>query len=177
MATLPTFFRRTQAPAGVDSSAVRLAATRTEPSWLRAPGANRALAPDRDFQLRALPFDDVILFSKRIDNSRLVRQPDPRAGGACWTVIGAASVVLAFLTGVLAPNVANTIAGYRLEALRSEAQTLAGERRTLELQEAQLLSPERLDKLAKDRNLVEPSASQVVHLDNKAEGKVAMVNQ
>jgi hypothetical protein len=127
--------------------------------------------------LRALPLDDVFLFCKRIDNSRLVRQPDPRAGGACWTVIGAASVVLAFLTGVLAPNVANTIAGYKLEALRSEAQTLAGERRTLELQEAQLLSPERLDKLAKDRHLVEPSASQVVHLDNKAEGKVAMVQQ
>jgi hypothetical protein len=142
-----------------------------------AAGHNGHLATAPDFRLRALPLDDVFLFCKRIDNSRLVRQPDPRAGSACWTVIGAASVVLAFLTGVLAPNVANTIAGYKLEALRSEAQSLAGERRTLELQEARLLSPERLDKLAKDRNLVEPSASQVVHLDNKGEGKVAMVKQ
>jgi hypothetical protein len=149
-------------PAGTEAPAVRQDATRSE----RDP-----------FQLRSLPLDDVIVFCKRIDNSRLVRQPDPRAGGACWTVIGAACVVLALLTGVLAPNVANTVAGYKLEALRSEAQTLADERRTLELQEAQLLSPERLDKLAQGQNLVEPSASQVVHLDNQADGKVAMVNQ
>jgi hypothetical protein len=92
-------------------------------------------------------------------------------------VIGAACLVLAFLTGVLAPNVANTVSGYKLEALRAEAQALAKERRTLELQEAQLLSPERLDKLAQGQNLVAPTASQVVHLDNKGEGKVAMVNQ
>jgi hypothetical protein len=149
-----------------------MAAGDTPPVRLEAARAARD-----PFQLRALPLDDVIVFCKRIDNSRLVREPDPRAGGACWTVIGAACLVLAFLTGVLAPNVANTVSGYKLEALRAEAQALAKERRTLELQEAQLLSPERLDKLAQGQNLVAPTASQVVHLDNKGEGKVAMVNQ
>jgi hypothetical protein len=71
--------------------------------------------------------------------------------------------------------VANTVAGYKLESLRVEARKLADERRTLELQEAQLLSPERLDRLAQGRHLVTPSASQVVHLDNTGESKVAMV--
>jgi hypothetical protein len=162
MATLPAFLRKTEAPAGTRTHAVRQDVTRT----VRDP-----------FQLRALPLDDVIIYCKKIDNSRLIREADPRAGGACWTVIGAACLVLALCTGVLAPNVANRVAGYKLEALRVEAQTLAGERRTLELQEAQLLSPERLDKLAQGQNLVTPLASQVVHLENKAEGKVAMVNK
>lgn len=131
--------------------------------------------PARDpFQLRALPFEDVYFRPKKMDNSKLVRQADPRGGGACWTVIGAACVMLAFLGGVLAPSVANTVAGYKLESLRVEAGKLANERRTLELQEAELLGPERLDKLAQGRHLISPTASQVVHLDNATEGKVAM---
>jgi hypothetical protein len=132
--------------------------------------------PRRDpFQLRALPFEDVYFRPKKMDNSKLVREADPRAGGACWSVIGVACLMLAFLGGVLAPSVANTVAGYKLESLRVEAQKLADERRTLELQEAQLLSPERLDRLAQKRNLISPTASQVVHLERKSEGKVAMV--
>jgi hypothetical protein len=73
--------------------------------------------------------------------------------------------------------VANTVAGYKLESLRVESQKLADERRALELQEAQLLSPERLDRLAQDQHLVTPSPSQVVHLDNTGESKVAMVRK
>ena len=30
------------------------------------------------FQLRALPHEDVFLYSKQIDNSRLVREADPK---------------------------------------------------------------------------------------------------
>jgi hypothetical protein len=130
---------------------------------------------ERDpFQLRALPFEDVYFRPKKMDNSKLVREADPRAGGACWSVIGAACLMLAFLGGVLAPSVANTVAGYKLESLRVEARKLANERRVLELQEAELLSPARLDRLAQGRHLVSPSASQVVILDN-GESKVAMV--
>jgi len=132
---------------------------------------------ERDTRLRALPYEDVYFFCKKQDNSRLVREADPRAGGACWKVIGAACLTLAFLGGVLAPSVANTIAGYKLESLRVEAGNLSKERRTLELQEAQLLSPERLDRLAQGQNLVTPSPDQVVHLENKGAGKFAMVRQ
>ncbi|HEX3746475.1 MAG TPA: hypothetical protein VHW09_21205 [Bryobacteraceae bacterium] len=134
--------------------------------------------PERDpFQLRTLPFEDVYFRPKKMDNSKLVREADPRAGGACWSVIGVAALMLAFGGGVLAPHVANTVAGYKLESLRAESQQLADERRTIELQEAELLSPERLDRLAQDRRLVTPSASQVVHLENQGESKVAMVRR
>jgi len=131
---------------------------------------------ERDpFLLRALPQEDVFFYCKRIDNSRLVREPDPQARGACWSTIGAACVLLALLTGVLAPNVAATLAGYKLETLRAEERRLLDERRTLDLRQAELLSPARLERLAQGQNLVTPSSRQVVHLDTKPDGAVAMV--
>jgi hypothetical protein len=127
-------------------------------------------------ELRALPHEDVFFYCKKIDNSRLVRDTDPQARGACWGAIGAACLAVALLTGVLAPSVASTLAGYKMEALRAEERRLLDERRTLELQEAALLSPGRLEKLARNQNLVTPQSGQVVRLDsNKPESSVAMV--
>jgi cell division protein FtsL len=159
MATLPTFFRRTDAPA-----TTRVAA--------RTVGLRVEADPNR---LRALPNDDILFYCKKIDNSRLVREADPKGRGACWTAIGGACVVLVLLTSAFFPTVATTIAGYKLEALRSEERHLSAERRSLELQEAELLSPARLAKLAKDNNLVTPSSRQVVHLDARGDATVAMV--
>jgi cell division protein FtsL len=158
MATLPAFFHRTEAP------------TRPPVAPQTAPGA-----PRRDpFELRAFPQEDLLFYRKKIDNSRLVREADPRARHACWSAIGAACVVLALLAAVLAPSVASTLAGYKLEALRAEERRLLDECRTLELQEAELLSPNRLAELAKRQNLVVPSSNQVVRLDGNADA-VAMV--
>ena len=160
MATLPKVFRRTEA----------------RPAPSPAPRIPATLRAERDpFALRALPQEDVFFYCKKIDNSRLVREPDPKARGACWSAIGAACGIIALLTTVLAPGAANTIAGYKLESLRSEERRLMDERRSLELQEASLLSPERLEKLAKGQNLVTPEAGQVVHLEARPDGAVAMV--
>lgn len=155
MATMPAMMRKT-----VDRTA-RPAAVRVE----RDP-----------FQLRPLPQEDVFFYCKKIDNSRLVRDADPKSRASCWSAIGAASLAVALLTGVLAPSVASTLAGYKMESLRSEERRLKDEWRTMELQEAELLSPARLEQLAKNRNLVTPQSGQVVHLDgDKPESSVAMV--
>jgi hypothetical protein len=131
---------------------------------------------ERDpFQLRALPQEDVFFHCKKIDNSRLVREADPQARGACWSAIGAACVLLALATSVLVPNVASTLAGYRLQALRVEERQLLDEKRTLEVREAELLSPQRLETLAQGQNLVAPTAGQVVRLNAKGDSAVAMV--
>jgi hypothetical protein len=126
------------------------------------------------FELRALPQEDVFFYCKKIDNGRLVREHDPQAHGACWSAIGGAVLVLALLGGVLAPSVASTLAGYKLEALRAEERRLLDEERTLDLQKAELLSPDRLERLARKQNLVTPSYKQVVRLDSQADGAVAM---
>jgi hypothetical protein len=161
MATLPAFLRRTEG------------AQQTAPA--RKPAAVR---PGRDpFHLRALPHESVFFYCKRIDNSRLVREPDPRSRGACWSAIGGACAVVALLTLALAPNVGNRVAGYTIEQLRAEERRLLDDRRTLELQEAQLLSPQQLERLAVERNLVVPGPNQVVHLNGSNEGAVAMVKK
>jgi hypothetical protein len=159
MATLPASFRR------------------TETSAPQRPARTPALASAEadPYRLRALPLEDVFFHCKKIDNSRLVREPDPAARGVCWSTIGGACVLVALLGSALAPSVASTLAGYRLEALRSEERRLLDERRVLELEEARLLSPERLEELARQRGLVTPAPGQVVHLDGRGDGTVAMV--
>jgi hypothetical protein len=150
----------------------------TAPAIFKSGIQKNNLSPvrqERDpFQLRALPHEDVFFYSKKIDNSRLVREEDPRGRGACWSAIGAACAALALLTSVLVPSVAGTLAGYKLESLRAEQQRLRNERRFLDLQEAELLSPSRLEELAKRQNLTTPSNGQVVRLEGKGDGTVAM---
>jgi hypothetical protein len=161
MATLPAFFRRMEA---------------TQPAAQAIPAQPRA---KRDpYRLRALPQDNVYFFCKKIDNSRLVREPDPQAKTACWSAIGVATLAVAILAGVLVPGAASTISGYRLESLRAEERRLIDERRALDLQEAELLSPGRLDQLAHNQNLVTPKSDQVFHLEgNKPDAAVAMVKK
>jgi hypothetical protein len=160
MATLPAFFRRNDLP-----TAASLPASR------RAESAPRAL--DRN-QLRALPQEDVFFYCKRIDNSRLVREADPKSAASCWSAIGGACVVMALFTGVLVPQLMGTLAGYKLEALRAEQRRLADERHNLEWKEAQLLNMNRLERLAKDQSLAPPKPGQVVVLNGK-DSSVALV--
>jgi hypothetical protein len=128
------------------------------------------------FALRALPGEDLYFYTKSVDNSRIVPEPDPNARGACWSAIAVAAVALTLLTGVLFPSVLNTMAGYKLEALRSEHRRLLEERRKLELQEAELTAPDRLQQLAQHRHMVAPQNGQVVNLNNKSDSAVAMVH-
>jgi hypothetical protein len=127
-------------------------------------------------QLRSLPQEDVFFYCKRIDNSRLVREADPKSSSSCWSAIGGACVVVAVFTGVLVPQLMGTLAGYKLEALRAEQRHLADERHNLEFKEAELLNMNRLERLAKDQNLGAPTPGQVVRLNGK-DSSVAMNQQ
>ena len=124
----------------------------------RARPRRRVARPADPYRLRALPNEDVYFFCKRIDNSRLLKQKDPRAARECWSAIGAFAVLAVLLAGALAPSVWGTFAGYQLQALKQERQRLIDERSTLEVEEAALLSPARLEKLARAQKLLEPGA-------------------
>lgn len=157
MATLATFWRRFEAVAAP------------------APESRREARMEADpYRLRTLPNEDVFFYVKRIDNSRLVRESDPRARNQCWSAIGAACAIIAMLTTVLMPGVASTMAGYKISELKVEEQRLLDERRVLELEEARLLSPVRLQELARQRELVAPAPGQVVHLDPRGDGSLAL---
>lgn len=133
-----------------------------------------AVAQDGACALRALPNDSIYFYSKKIDNSRIVRQADPNARGECWGAVGAAGVLLMIGASIIAPHVGSVLAGYKLEALKQERQTLLDQKRTLDVREAALLSPERLNDLARVHSLGSPGAAQIIHLDTSAsEGSFA----
>jgi hypothetical protein len=148
MATLAAFFKRSDA---VTMSAERQSAIRVQTD---------------PFMLRALPNDHIYFYSKRIDNSRVIRQADPAARGECWSAVGAAGILLMLGASIVAPHVASVLAGYKLEALKQERQSLVDQKRELDVREAALLSPVRLNDLARARNLTSPAPDQIIHLDN-----------
>src|SRR6266849_1342269 len=124
--------------------------------------------------VRAFANEDIYFFVKRIDNSRVVRQADPQAGGVCWKMIGSVGAAALLLIGVLLPSAYGLLAGYQIQSLREEAQRLAGQRASLELQEAKLLSPERMEELARIQQFIDPAPQKVVYLDSKDGSSLAL---
>ena len=120
-----------------------------------------------DFDLRSLPNEDVYLYVKRIDNSRVVRQADPKARARDWKLIGGATISAAVLIGILLPGAYSLMAGYQLSNLQQENHKLQVERTQLELEEARLVSTERLEQIAKDMQLVDPAPDSTIYLDKK----------
>lgn len=161
MATSPKFFHAAETKAAEPESALHL----HMPAVTRDP-----------YALRPLPGEDLYMHVKSIDNSRIEPEPDPQARKTAWSAIGAASAAFVLLLCVLAPSVANTMAGYKLEALRAENRRLLDERRSLELQAAELTAPERLQQLAQHRHMVVPQSGQVVNLNKGDSAAVAMVH-
>ena len=160
MATLPTFVKKSE---------VRAGAPRREDK----EGSGRLRAEADPYLLRPLPGEDIFFFSKQIDNSRVVREPDPRSRGAAWSAAGLMCVMAILLTGSVVPRIANLFAGYHLESLRQERQRLLDERQVLEVEEAQAARLEVLQELAHQRNLVPPKAGQQIDLEPKGEEALA----
>ena len=159
MATMATFFRRAEMAPAVEK-------IQTQPRTVRVEATS--------YKLRALPNDDIYFFTKRVDNTGLVRQADPKARGECWKAIGAACVLACLLGGVMTPHITGTLAGYKLQTLKAEHQVLVDQRRVLDTQEAALLSTTNLNRLAEKNKLASPTARQVVHLEPHPENSMAM---
>src|SRR5258706_13419855 len=134
-------------------------------------GTHRAA---RTAPVRAFANEDIYFYVKRIDNSRVVRQTDPQAGGVCWKMIGSVGAAALLLIGVLLPSAYGLLAGYQIQSLRGEAQRLASEQASLELQEAKLVSPARMEQLARQQQFIDPEPEKVVHLDSKDGSSLAL---
>src|SRR5450432_1120371 len=127
-------------------------------------GTHRAA---RAVPVRAFANEDICFFVKRIDNSRVVRQADPQAGGVCWKMIGSVGAAALLLIAVLLPSAYGLLAGYQIQSLREESKRLASEQASLELQEAKLVSPEHMEQLARMQQFIDPEPEKVVYLDSK----------
>ncbi len=157
MATLATIYNRWMAAKNLDQAE-----------------AARAAAGNAGCRLRALANEDVYFFVKRIDNTRVVREADPRARAACWRAAVTAGVVALLLIGVLLPTAYGVFAGYQIQTLRQESQRLENERATLQLEETRLLTPARIEHLAEEQKFVAPTPQKVIYLDSKENGSLAL---
>jgi hypothetical protein len=147
----------------------RLAASRI---YDQAASHTRVRPQDDPFRIRAVANEDIYFFAKRIDNSQVVRQADPRAGNICWRLIGAGVSIAVMLVALSLPILLGMVEGYRIEALRQEKERLLSDRAVLELGEAKLLSPERLERLALKQSFVDPDPQKIVYL-TKPDGALA----
>lgn len=146
-------------------------------NWITGTAADTAprVAAERvedPYVLRALPNEGIYLYTKHIDNSRIVRESDPQARSECWRLIASAGASAVLLIGVLLPSAYGLLAGYQIQSLKAEQRRLVNDRSALELEEARLVSPARLEELARQQSFAEPGAQKVVYLDRK--GNVAL---
>jgi cell division protein FtsL len=106
-------------------------------------------------------------FARHIDNSRLVKAPDPVRVRE-MRVFAAAITVLFSLVMIYGVQHFYAIeSGYRVEADKQTVEQLREENRQLRLSEAQLSQPGRIDSMARQLGLAEPAPGQVVHPETR----------
>ena len=84
----------------------------------------RILEEEDRYEVPLFPNEDVFLYVKHINNSRVAREADPAAGAHCWRLIGSSLAVATLLIGLLLPTLYGLMAGYRLEALHQEKKRI-----------------------------------------------------
>ena len=129
-----------------------------------------ARSDDRNLRLMALQpqrrrgvCTPEFYFVKRIDNSRLVKAPDPVRARQMRLFSAAVALLfsLVMFYGLQHFNVIES--GYRVESEKQVLDQLREENRQLRLSEAQLTQPGRIDPMARQLGLVEPQPGQVIH--------------
>lgn len=124
-------------------------------------------APIRRRTTRRSAHADQYYFPNIIDNSRLVKTPDPRERYEQKLLIFVFLLLGAALLAGAYQRFANVQAGYRLEALKAQREQLSESNRQLRLEEASLRDPERVDAIARRQlGMGIPIPGQVVHLEN-----------
>jgi cell division protein FtsL len=102
-------------------------------------------------------------FPKNIDNSRLIKAPDPARARqiSLFSVTITIFFLLIMLWGL--QRFSATESGYRIESEKQIREQLREENRQLHLSEAQLTQPGRIDRMARELGLAELQPGQMVH--------------
>lgn len=131
---------------------------------------------DERFRVRRVPNETIYFFAKTIDNSRVVRERDPKARGNQFRLMAATLGGAALLIAVLLPSAYTFIAGHELQDLMQKRDQLLAERRRLEVEETQLLTPARLEQYAENLKLSDPG-NKIVYLPGQKNGTEASNRQ
>lgn len=115
------------------------------------------------------------LFTKRIDNSRLVKAADPARGREMRSFACAMAFLLSLALLYGWQHFTSIEYGYRLESQKQQVQQLEEQNRELRLTAATLADPARIDSMARNMGLVAPHPGQVVHPNAAVDGNSAVM--
>jgi cell division protein FtsL len=107
-----------------------------------------------------------VLFTKRLDNSRLVKAADPLRVREMRIFAGAMAALLLLVMVYGWQHFSAIECGYRVEAEKQQVEQLIEQNRQLQLTEAQLAAPGRIDRKARELGLDAPKPGQVVRPDS-----------
>ena len=123
--------------------------------WMREQRARRGATPE-------------VFFSKRMDNSRLIKAQCPARKREIRSFAGAMAMLFALVMFYGWQHYLSIQAGYHVEAEKQQLLTLEEQNRELRLNEAQLSDPARIDRAARQLGLAAPAPGQVVRPDGSA---------
>jgi hypothetical protein len=116
-------------------------------------------------------------FARHIDNSRLVKAPDPVRVRE-MRIFSAAITVLFSLVMVYGLQHFYAIeGGYRVESEKQAVEQLREVNRQLRLSEAQLTEPGRIDSMARQLGLTDPAPGQVIHPNARPDASAPVLAQ
>lgn len=110
------------------------------------------------------------LFTKRLDNSRLVKAADPQRSREMRSFAFAMVFLLSLALLYGWQHFLSIRYGYTVEAEKQQVRQLEEQNRELRLTEAQLASPARIDIMARQLGLTAPRPGQVVLPNGAAAG-------
>jgi cell division protein FtsL len=107
-----------------------------------------------------------IYFSKRIDNSRVLKVVDPKRRRELASFAVTLSILLMFAMIYVWQHFSAIEYGYKIEQLKSEREAVMETNRALNLEESSLRDLSRIDTLARQMGLQPPTAGQLEIMDS-----------
>ena len=137
-----------------------------------APSRNQSEAGR--YQLRAMPNEGIHVFVKKIDNSRVVREEDPKANSSAWKTLSTAGVFAFIVVCLIVPGATSYLAGYTVTEMEKQNSQLEAQLARLSVREAELTSVEALARAAKNQKYIDPAPETLVVLTEPRPGTVAL---
>lgn len=150
-------------------------------AWIfekKGTGANKFHARNRSaagrYHLRPMPNEDIHVFVKKIDNTRVVREQDPKANASAWKTISMACLFALIVVGLIVPIANSYLAGYTVTEIEKQNSQLQSQLARLTVRESQLTSVEALARAARNQKFIDPTPETMVVLNETRSGDVAL---
>jgi len=150
-------------------------------AWLFEKKASRSASePARgrkvqdQYYLRPMPNEDIHVFVKKIDNTRVVREQDPQANASAWKTISMTCLAALIVVGMIVPIANSYLAGYAVTEMEKQNSQMKAQLARLSVRESELTSVEALARAAKNQTFLDPSPETMVVLNETRTGAVAL---